>query len=267
VLGLREVMDAPHLLDAEWKQRDMMQKIGQYYDAIWVYGPRDFYDPLVSLDVPPAVREKMDFVGYLQRSVSTDEGSVHRPDGEYLLVTTGGGGDGEDLVREVIEAYQRDPTLTQKMLIVLGPYMKAKQRLKLTRKAAKLPQITVIQFDTRMEELIAGATAVVAMGGYNTFCEILSFDKRALIVPRVEPRQEQLIRAQRAAELGLVDMLLPEQSADPLQLAAALKALPTRLPPSQAAGALALDGLGHIGDIVGRWLNVASADRMVRDAV
>jgi predicted glycosyltransferase len=144
--------------------------------------------------------------------------------------------------------------------------MKAKQRQKLTRKAASVPHIKVIQFDNRMEELIAGATAVVAMGGYNTFCEILSFDKRALIVPRVEPRQEQLIRARRAAELGLVDMLLPSQSADPLQLAAALKALPARLPPSQAAGALTLDGLTHICDIVGSWLNVATADRMSRVA-
>jgi len=149
-------------------------------------------------------------------------------------------------------------------LIVLGPYMKAKQRLKLTRKAASVPQIKVIQFDNKMEELIAGATAVVAMGGYNTYCEILSFDKRALIVPRVEPRQEQLIRARRAAELGLVDMLLPDQAADPARLSAALKALPFRLLPSEVAGALTLDGLTHISDMVGSWLNVAPADRMSR---
>lgn len=42
VLGLREVMDAPHLLEAEWKRRDTMRKIEQYYDTIWVYGPPDF---------------------------------------------------------------------------------------------------------------------------------------------------------------------------------------------------------------------------------
>ena len=43
------------------------------------------------------------------------------------------------------------------------------------------------------------AAGVVAMGGYNTFCEILSFDKKALIVPRTRPRLEQFIRAARAA--------------------------------------------------------------------
>ena len=45
------------------------------------------------------------------------------------------------------------------------------------------------------------------MGGYNTFCEILSFDKRALIVPRTRPRLEQYIRAVEAERLGLVSML------------------------------------------------------------
>ena len=46
---------------------------------------------------------------------------------------------------------------------------------------------------------MARAAGVVAMGGYNTFCEILSFDKPALIVPRTVPRLEQFIRASRAA--------------------------------------------------------------------
>ena len=38
------------------------------------------------------------------------------------------------------------------------------------------------------------------MGGYNTFCEVLSFDKPAVIVPRTAPRLEQYIRACRAEE-------------------------------------------------------------------
>ena len=138
----------------------------------------------------------------------------HRPEGDYILVTTGGGGDGAELIHSVIHAYQQDPTLQHRALIVLGPYMPAKKRRKLMRKGADIPFIEMIEFDNRMEELIAGAKAVVAMGGYNTYCEILSFDKPALIVPRVAPRQEQLIRARRAAELGLIEMFLPEEAED-----------------------------------------------------
>ncbi len=251
VLGLREVMDAPHLLDAEWKRGDVMRKIGLFYDAIWAYGPPDFYDPLVGLDVPPAVRDKMKFVGFLQRSLPQDEEPGHRPEGDYILVTTGGGGDGADLIHDVIHAYQHDPDLTHKALIVLGPYMPSKKRRKLIRKGSTIPYIKIIRFDNRMEDLIAGAKAVVAMGGYNTYCENLSFDKPALIVPRVAPREEQLIRARRASELGLVQMLLPEEAEDAERMAAALKALPDRPRPSQGDPNLRLEGLVHISEIVG----------------
>jgi predicted glycosyltransferase len=250
-------MDAPHLLEAEWKNNNVMRKIDQFYDTVWVYGPPDFYDPFIDLDVPASVREKMKFVGFLQRSLSNDHTSTHVPEGEYILVTTGGGGDGADLVHNVIHAYQQDPALQHKAFIVLGPYMPAKQRAKLVKKGSKIPHIQVIEFDNRMEELIAGAKAVVAMGGYNTYCEILSFDKPALIVPRVAPREEQLIRAQRASELGLIEMLLPEESEDPLRLAEVLKRLPDRAPPSQTGNGqgMRLEGLSHISEIVGDWLD------------
>ncbi|MDB5552797.1 MAG: hypothetical protein JWL86_2781 [Rhizobium sp.] len=252
ILGLREVMDAPHLLDAEWKRKNVMPKIAQFYDHIWVYGPPDFYDPLVGLEVPDSVRAKMNFVGFLQRSVPNEERIARRSHGDYILVTTGGGGDGADLVRDVLNAYKEDRSLQHRALVVLGPYMPARKRIKLAKKASSLPYVEVIEFDNRMEELVAGAKAVVAMGGYNTYCEILSFDKPALIVPRVQPREEQLIRAMRATELGLVDMLRPEESEDPLVLARALKALLERKPPSITAHeSIRLEGLPHISQIVG----------------
>jgi predicted glycosyltransferase len=260
VLGMRDVMDAPHLLDAEWRKNNILQKIDQFYDRIWVYGPPDFYDPLGGLDVPPGVRRKMEFVGFLQRSLGHGTRLDHVPDEDYILVTTGGGGDGADLVRDVVAAYEQDNTLQHKTLIVLGPYMPGKERAALIERCSRIACLEVIEFDNRMEALIAGARAVVAMGGYNTYCEILSFDKPALIIPRTRPREEQLIRAQRASELGLVEMLLPEESADPLCLAAALKRLPGRAPPSKSGEEkLRLEGLVHISRIVGEWLGGRSS--------
>ena len=118
-------MDAPHLLDAEWKRNNVMRKIGQFYDSVWVYGPPDFYDPLIGLDVPAAVRAKMDFVGFLQRSVSTDVESDHKPEGRLHPGHHRRRRRRRGSVHDVIDAYQEDPTLTHKALIVLGPYMPA----------------------------------------------------------------------------------------------------------------------------------------------
>lgn len=262
VLGLREVMDAPHLLKAEWAKRDVLRKIGMFYDSIWVYGPEDFYDPLTDFDVAPSVRSRMHYVGFLQRHVTQVDVPVREVEGDYILATTGGGGDGADLIHNIFDAYHHDQTLTHKMLIVLGPFMPARKRRKLVKKGSAIPHVQIIEFDNRMENLIAGARAVVSMGGYNTFCEILSFDKPALIVPRVTPREEQLIRARRAAELGVIDMLRPEEAEDPARLAQALKLLPDRAPPSQVTSKLKLDGLEKITDLVGEWLEPGSQKRL-----
>lgn len=82
------------------------------------------------------------------------------------------------------------------------------------------------------------------MGGYNTFCEVLSFDRPAVIVPRTVPRLEQWIRASRAEELGLVRML--DETRDGMTTAAmieAIRALPEQPRPSAAGADGLLDGL------------------------
>jgi predicted glycosyltransferase len=263
VLGLREVMDAPHLLKAEWAERDVLRKIGMFYDSIWVYGPADFYDPLTGFEVPPAIRARMDYVGFLQRHLPHADVPVMRAmQGDYILATTGGGGDGADLIHNIFDAYHHDNTLKHQLFVVLGPFMPARKRRKLLKKGSSIPHVQIIEFDNRMENLVAGARAVVGMGGYNTFCEILSFDKPALIVPRITPREEQLIRARRAAELGVIDMLLPQEAEDPAQMAGALKLLPERAPPSKVTSKLKLDGLENITDLVGEWLEPGSQKRL-----
>src|SRR3546814_15469326 len=72
-------------------------------------------------------------------------------------------------------------------------------------RVARRPRVEAITFDAHMEHLVQNAVGVIAMGGYNTFCEILSLNKRAVIVPRKLPRMEQFIRDSRAQELGRSD--------------------------------------------------------------
>ncbi|UCH41705.1 MAG: hypothetical protein JSU67_08610, partial [Gammaproteobacteria bacterium] len=117
-----------------------------------------------------------------------------------------------------------------------------------------LDDVEILTFDSYIELLMQKAEGIVAMGGYNTFCEILTLDKPALIVPRSVPRQEQLIRAERAVKMGLASMLDPAGERDPVQMAAALRALPHQPKPStrQIPGLLA----GHdiIAEIVREYL-------------
>ena len=111
-----------------------------------------------------------------------------------------------------------------------------------------------ITFHNNLETLVAGAAGVVAMGGYNTFCEVLSLDKRALIVPRTAPRLEQYIRASRAAKLGLVSMLADDGRYDPAVMAAALRGLPRQNRPSEIVVPGLLEGLKNVARLVEPWV-------------
>jgi predicted glycosyltransferase len=73
------------------------------------------------------------------------------------------------------------------------------------------PRLKLLEFIPETAPLINRADRVVAMGGYNTMCEVLSFEKHALIVPRVRPKPEQFIRAERMRDLGLIDLLHPDR--------------------------------------------------------
>src|SRR3982751_5242981 len=121
-------------------------------------------------------------------------------------------------------------------------------------RASKLKRVDAITFHKQMESLGAGAAGVVAMGGYNTFCEVISLDKRALIVPRTEPRLEQYIRASRAAKLGLVSMLKDDGTYDPAVMAAALRGLPRQNRPSEVVVPGLLDGLPNVSRLVAPWI-------------
>ena len=69
---------------------------------------------------------------------------------------------------------------------------------------------------------MASADLVICTAGYNTTVQALRYGRRALMVPRVMHRREQLLRASKLAELGLVNMLTPD-SVTPERLAAEIR--------------------------------------------
>jgi len=256
VLGLRDVMDDPDALQPEWKRKRAQPALRDLYDDIWVYGLPQICDPLEGIDLPDSVRRKMTYTGYLRRRVSATASDAANLVGTepYILVTPGGGGDGDDLVDWVVRAYEADPAQPYRALVVFGPFMQGDRQAAFRQRIETLPNVEAITFYNQMETLIAGATGVIAMGGYNTFCEILSFDKPAIIVPRTRPRMEQMIRATRAQELGLVRMLDPDDGRPAKVMATAIRQLPQQGRPSDVVVPGLLDGLDNVKRLVGRAL-------------
>lgn len=248
VLGLRDVMDDPASLADEWDRKHAVKSLEEIYDDIWVYGKEEVHDPLEGIAVSQAVRDKMLFTGYLRREIPVSEGADETPfDGEpYVLVTPGGGGDGMELVDWVLRAYEAYEKPLFPALVVLGPFMPAEAQARFKARADALRHVHMIRFTPTIERLMEKATAIVGMGGYNIFCEILSFDKPTLLVPRVVPRREQAIRAGKAAEAGLVTCLPIDAYPDVDVMVQALAELPDRPKPSEAGLHDLLSGLDII---------------------
>ena len=242
VLGLRDVLDEPEVLAAEWERKGALSAAEKFYDELWVYGVRDVYDPTEGLALSDELRARMHWTGYLRREI-TDQ--VEVPGIPYVLITPGGGGDGAAMVSLALDAYEQDPELRPDAVLVYGPFLSGEVRESFDARVNKLGgRVTSVGFDSRIESLIAGAEGIICMGGYNTFCEVLSFDKRAVIVPRTVPRLEQWLRASRAEQLGLVRML--DENRDgmtPEAMIDAIRRLPTQNKPSDAGADGLLDGL------------------------
>ncbi|MCJ2012988.1 glycosyltransferase family protein [Methylobacterium sp. J-076] len=264
VLGLRDVLDEADRLAPEWERKGAVEAMDRFYHEIWVYGLGHIHEPLAGLALPPDIAarigDRLIYTGYLRREVP--EARAHRREvamaaGPFLLATPGGGGDGAGLIDWVIAAYEADPGLPLPCLVAFGPFLDPALRGGFDRRIAALGgRVAAITFDSEIEFLMRKAAGVVAMGGYNTFCEILSFDRPAVLVPRTEPRREQAIRALAAERLGLVRVLLEEDGRAPARMAAALRALPGQPEPSRVVVPGLLDGLDAV---VGRVRALSTA--------
>ena len=260
VLGIRDVLDDGDALTKEWARKNALAAIERYYDEIWIYGIPEICEPLVGLGLPARLHDRIRYTGYLRRRAPDwpAETGQEIPEEPYVLVTTGGGGDGANLVDWVLRAYESDPTLRTHALLVYGPFMNAQSRQDFDERVADLDgRVSAMSFHPRFERLLAGARSVVAMGGYNTFCEILSMDKPAIIVPRTKPRREQVIRAESAERLGLVRMLLPERDGNSAAvMSEAIKSLAYQRRPSEFRISGLMDGLQKIAEAAAKELAV-----------
>jgi len=247
VLGLRDVLDAPELLKEEWERKHITDYLEELYDEIWIYGPGSFYNPLAGIELHEPVLARTRFTGFLKRSLpDVDDGTAAHYGSGHVLVTAGGGGDGHDLMAAAVRAIKEGQDRETRYLFVLGPFMTESERFEISARAANVPNITIVDFLANLETLVANARAIIGMCGYNTFCEVMSFDKRALFVPRTAPRREQSIRAYRAEEFGWVNVLDIEEAKNPSRFRAAVNQLMTSALPSKAVARPDLEGLNRI---------------------
>ena len=215
VLGLRDVIDEPDAVRAAWAKDGALDVLRRDYDAVLVYGQPDVFDPIAEYGIPADVARRVTFVGYVPRTGSgTDPRALrarHAPrTGRLVLLTLGGGGDGDRLLAIALRAMERvAPAPSFELLAVTGPLMSPRKRERFKERARHLSHVSLIEYTRALPDLMRAADVVVSMGGYNTVAELACAGARAIVVPRIEPRREQLVRALRLEARGLLRCLAP----------------------------------------------------------
>ncbi|KAM3115405.1 glycosyltransferase family protein [Phormidesmis sp. 146-33] len=214
VLLLRDILDSPEVTIAEWQKHGFEQTVEEFYDRLLIVGTPEIFDFCHAYQLPSHIAYKARYCGYLRRPQGCkSEAEVRQElalaDSDRLVVVTPGGGeDGYPMVDAFLQGVS---TSTFKSLVICGPEMPIQQRQALYQTAAHLPQVEMREFSDDLMSYLGAADIVVSMGGYNTICEVLTAGKRAVIVPRVKPSQEQIIRTNCMARFGFFSAIEPSQ--------------------------------------------------------
>ena len=219
IVGLRDIIDEAPKVRRSWAREGIHELLDDLYDLILVYGHRHVYDVVEEYGLSDSAARKTRFVGYLGRG----QGSISAADvratlpmqtDKLVVVTAGGGKDGQELLDTMVRGMAQPGRSEEEdfdLLVIGGPLMADEDRTRLRDLLGTRSAVHFLDFTDQMTSYIGAADVVVSMGGYNSVCEILSAGRPAIIVPRVTPRKEQLIRAEILNHRGIVRMIHPDE--------------------------------------------------------
>ncbi|HYZ30602.1 MAG TPA: ABC transporter transmembrane domain-containing protein [Thermoleophilaceae bacterium] len=249
VAGFRDVIDEPKFVRELWRRTGVLEVLRESYAAICVYGDRGMVDFAREYGLDAELAARLNYCGYLGRSApeAIDAPVYERP---LVVASAGGGVDGPAVLEAFVRAAEwlrgkRAATF----LMVTGPLMSSEEHRRLTL-LGETAGVMVRRSLPDLRAHVALADCVVGMAGYNTCCDILSFRRPAIIVPRHGRSREQTIRAQRFAAWGSAQVL-DAGELDSGRLAAAIEVALDGPPPSAAPVSLAgLDAAVDVFDAV-----------------
>ncbi len=221
VLLLRDILDTPEKTTQQWQKENYYQIVESIYDRILVVGMPEIFDLVREYQFSAKLVEKVRYCGYIRKESGLKNRRTIRQElginnnKKLVLVTPGGGEDGYYLINNYLTglAQKQDYFSQQKIrsLIFCGAEMPTEQQEQIYQQAKQLPGVTVLEFTDDLMSYVNTADAVICMCGYNTITEVLQKGKKAIVVPRIKPGREQLIRAQSMANVGLIEMIHPEK--------------------------------------------------------
>ena len=247
-LLMRDITFGPEQTRSIWKNEEVYPLLDEAYARILIYGDRRVFDPIAVYEMSEVAASRTRFCGYLapsppRRSPAQVRDEVGAGTRRLVTVSVGGGADGCSLLRAYLKGLRSRPGPPIHSFVVTGPLIPEQDRHEIMEMAKALPNVRLLDFDPDFAAAVHAADAVVCMGGYNSLAESVYFGKRPIVVPRVPGSEEQVLRAEGFAQLGLATVVEP----DPVDASALWRAIDSELNHTDAPEpTLAFDGLDQI---------------------
>lgn len=178
----------------------------RWFDLVMVHSDARLVPLQASFPPCARIAHLLRYTGY----VRSDEGApaaTSSRDGEgEVLVSAGGGGYGQHLLRTALAARPLCALRERRWRLLVGAHAPG-DALATLRRAAP-PGVVVEAARADFPAMLARAAVSVSQGGYNTVLDVLAQRARAVIVAYHDATErEQLLRAQVLASRGCIELL------------------------------------------------------------
>ena len=175
VLGLRDIIDAPHVVRHRWQVEGAYEAVERHYDLVLVYGTRDVFDVAEQYQMPPEVASRFRYCGYVCTPETAHDVSevrarclAGRTDGPLIVAMAGGGDDAYPVMHALLEALPKiRAEVPAALTMVTGPFMPAALQRDLQARA-QTPGVEIRTTVRDVPSYIEAADVIVGMAGYNT---------------------------------------------------------------------------------------------------
>jgi predicted glycosyltransferase len=210
VCSLRDIVTKSDRTKHEEKVCKLMNR---YFDLLLVHGDPHFQPLEETFSRVADLKCEVKFTGYVVQSQpeAVTELPNFDPDQPLILVSVGGGRFGHELLDCVVEtAPILKRRIPHQIQVFTGPFMPEWKLLELQTNAATSSNIRVDRYTPHLLSYMQKADLSISMSGYNTTMNVLTTGVRSLLLPFTgNDDQEQRIRAEKLAYLGVVDIIHP----------------------------------------------------------
>jgi len=181
---------------------EMLALVEKYFEHVMVHG-----DPeLISLDRTfphtDRIRDRITYTGYVVDRTGM-KGDENAPGYDEIIVSSGGGAVGEDLLRTAMQARALSSARDKTWRVMVGATVEG-EKFEALKKSA--PEGVIVERARKdFTTLLMNCALSISQGGYNTVMEILHAKCRAVIVPYAGGVEtEQTMRAELLAKKGVL---------------------------------------------------------------